>query len=183
MLVNCVTLATGNPVYLIDEFFTAEPLAALHRICDNYSHTNPQWTQPPGFNNSRWVYDCASPEFQAVTEYTNSAEVLGQLSQLAGCPVWLSNTAMWVDLAGIGRLQPHREAVGGFLVQIFITQVADNLNGTTFYNENRQVLFQLPYRNNFGWLFEGDRVLHGRQSDVPAGLSRFSIMLWYAKAQ
>ena len=181
MLVNRIELADGNPVLLIDEFFPEKPMAALHAICDNYSQTNPAWNQPTGFNNSRWVYDCTTPEFASVAEYISRPELVQEISCLAGHPVWLSNTAMWVDFTGVGALTPHKEQVGGFLVQVFITRSTDNYNGTTFYNQRRQVLFQLPYRNNLGWLFEGDRVLHGRQSDVSSGLSRFSIMMWYAR--
>lgn len=181
MLVNRVTLAQGQQVFLIDEFFTAQPLAALHTICDAFTQDNLAWSPTEGFNRSRWIYQCTGAEFAPVADYINSPELLGELGALAGHPVWLSNTTMWVDFTGVGALRPHREQVGGFLVQVFVTRHTDNLNGTTFYNDNRQVLFQLPYRNNLGWLFEGDRVLHGRQCDVTPGLSRFSIMMWYAR--
>lgn len=181
MLVNTVTLASGDPVFLIDEFFTAETLTALHAICDAFALDNPAWTQPEGFNHCRWVYDCASTEFAAVSDYIASTELTDQLASLVGHDLALSNTAMWVDFTGLGQLRPHRETAGGFLVQVFVTRQTDNLNGTTFYNDKRQVLFQLPYRNNLGWLFEGDRVLHGRQADVAPGLSRFSVMMWYGR--
>jgi hypothetical protein len=183
MLVNTVTLANTQKIQLIDEFFTVEPMLALTRICDDFAQHNTRWTQPEGFNRSRWVYDCKSTEFELVTEYLTSPALLHQLSELTGSQVRLTNTAMWVDSAGIGQLRPHRETATGFLAQVFVTRQTDNLNGTTFYNDGRQVLFQLPYRNNFGWLFEGDRVLHGRQADVTPGLNRFSVMMWYARTQ
>lgn len=183
MLVNTVTLASGDPVFLIDEFFPAEPMTALHAIGDAFTRDNTAWTQPEGFNHSRWVYECGNTEFAPVADHVASTDLTDQLGALAGYPLRHSNTAMWVDFTGIGQLRPHRETATGFLAQIFVTRQTDNLNGTTFYNDGRQVLFQLPYRNNFGWLFEGDRVLHGRQADVTPGLNRFSVMMWYARTQ
>ena len=180
MLVNRIQLADGNPVFLIDEFFTEEIMSTLQIICDAFTKDNPAWTCPQGFNSSRWVYDCATTEFAPVADYIKSSEFADQISSLIGHPVWSSNTSMWVDFTGIGALRPHKEQAGGFLAQVFVTRTTDTLNGTTFYNAARQVLFQLPYRHNLGWLFEGDRVVHGRQSDVPTGLSRFSIMMWFA---
>lgn len=183
MLVNTVTLANGQQVFLIDEFFTAQPLASLHTICDAFTRDNPAWSQPDGFNRSRWVYDCNQAEFDTVRDHVYSTELTDHVSRLIGYSVNLTNTAMWVDFTGVGQLRPHCETASGFLAQIFVTRSTDNYNGTTFYTDSRQVLFQLPYRNNFGWLFEGDRVLHGRQADVSPGLARFIIMLWYARSQ
>lgn len=179
MLVTTVNLPDGKPVFLLEQFFPADKLALLHQICDNFDKDSKYWTHPEGFNNSRWVHTGTEKEYQLIVEYLSSPELMNKLSELIGHPVHLSNHTLWLDVTGLGPLRPHREAGGEFLAQIFITRQFDNFNGTTFYSNDRNVLFQLPYRNNFGWLFKGTEVLHGRQFDVAPGLERFSIMMWY----
>jgi hypothetical protein len=177
MLVNEINLANGKQLFLLDKFFPPAQLAQLEQLCDAFTPDSESWTQ--SFSNSRWVYNGTDTVYQQVVEYLSSTELTTQLSQLVGRDVHLSNHTLWLDVPGFGSLKPHRETGGEFLAQVFITKQFDNYNGTTFYTDDKNVLFQMPYRNNFAWLFEGTQVLHGRQFDVAPGLKRFSIMMWY----
>ena len=183
MDVTAVTLATQERVFLLDKFFPGEVLCNLHTICKGFTKESPHWTQPKGFNHSRWEYLGTEPEWIPVKEYLGSAELIDSLSQLVGKPVHLSNTGLWVIFNGVPKLRPHVEGAGEYVSQVFVTPATHDLHGTTFYTAEKNILFQLPYRDNSGWLFHGQRVLHGRAVDVPEGVARYSIMMWYNQNQ
>jgi hypothetical protein len=178
MQVTCVELPTGDTVALVDGFFPDRVLQLAETIEQEFAPNNPDWTTPEAIPNRR-VYTSTTPEYQQLKDYAASAEACRAVESIVGRTVWLSNMTVWTDLPGTGPLRPHRETAGEYLVQVFITDDPDGITGTTFYNEQRQVLFQLPFRNNFGWVFEGQRVLHGRQHSVAEGRTRTVVMLWY----
>ena len=170
MLVNRVELSSGEDIFLLDDFFPVEQLGLLQTVTDRFTKDSEHWTASAEFCHHRWIYNSSEPEYHLVIDYAQSPELLNKLTELTGCALHFSHHTMWVDFAGMGALRPHYEQGGEFLVQVFITRKTDGTNGTTFYTNKRQVLFQLPYRNNLAWLFEGTKVLHGRQSDVAPGL-------------
>lgn len=178
MDVTRIELPTKDSVFLLDNFFAGEQLIQINSIVASYTQAPEQWQQPEAMQYRR-VHTGESQEYRQLEQYLRSAEQCDQIAELTDCPVWLSNMTVWIDLPGTGPLLPHRETAGEFLVQVFIGPQTDNTNGTTFYADPRRVLVQLPYRYNFGWLFEGQKVLHGRQFGVAAGLTRAVVMMWY----
>jgi hypothetical protein len=92
----------------------------------------------------------------------------------------LTEITFFRDAPGTPPLEPHREQAGAWLSQVYIAAQDHPTNGTTIYTDQKQVLLQLPYRNNTGWLFDtGRTVMHGREHAVPEDLERFSLMIWY----
>ena len=99
-------------------------------------------------------------------------------STALGKTINYGNLLLWIDLPGFGTLTPHVDGDDSGLMQAYITSTPHPYAGTTMYAEDDKILFQLPYRDNFGWLFQpANKVLHGREHSVPEGISRFSIMI------
>jgi hypothetical protein len=87
---------------------------------------------------------------------------------------------LYADLSGLGPLTEHVELAGEYVAQIYFTRTPYPYHGTSVHNQKKELLFTLPYRNNFGWFFDkGTTVMHSRLQDVLPGLNRFSLMLWY----
>lgn len=184
MLINATRLTSGAQVLLIDEFFPRDLNDALLQLVDAFAVDNPAWRNPPEFNGRpRYVYAGTAPVVDQLKQYLTSEELNKELEAHTGRPVRLIDLQIWVDLPGFGRLTPHVEAWGDYLSQIYITRQHDPDNGTTIYTDQRRILYQLPYRNNFGWFFDQCQLVwHGRKSDVAAGLTRASVMIWYNAA-
>ena len=183
MIVNTVQISTGAKVYLIDEFLTTDILAKVKTLFGEFGTNDswkiPDWTQ----GRPRYVYTGQSKEYTEFCEYIKSTEVLGRLGQILNTDVQNTGIDFWIDFAGFGTLAPHYENEGSiYLTQIYVSDKEYPFIGTTIYNENQQILFQLPFRDNYGWLFDkGYTVMHGRAHDIPDNLARCSIMLWFDK--
>lgn len=169
---------------LIDEFFPKPLNEALLQLVDAFTTDTADWRNPPEFNGRpRYVYAGTDPVQDQLRQYLTSAEVTEQLSAHTGQAVHLIDLQIWIDLPGFGRLTPHVEAWGDYLSQIYITRQQDPDGGTTIYTDSRRILYQLPYRNNFGWFFDQCQLVwHGRKSDVAPGLRRATVMIWYNRA-
>ena len=180
MFINTVNLVNGSKVLLLDQVFDIDLLSQLHALCDSFHLDNPDW-QAPVWTTYRYVYQGSAPVYQALRQYLGSDAVITKITQAINKPrVIFSNITLWIDLPGTGPLAPHVEGDDSYLAQIYITKTPHSYTGTTIYQDNQQVLFQLPYRDNFGWFFDrATQVMHGREHDVPDGISRFSIMAWY----
>lgn len=186
MNITQVKLTNGSNVYILENVLNSETLAYLHSLADSFSPDNPLW-QPAGTADSqpRWVYAVDDASFIPVRESFSSIEHTSywqeRLAVANDKHLFCSNITFFVDLPGCAPLRPHVEGVDSWLSQVYIARESDSYNGTTVYNDAKEVLFQLPYRDNMGWLFDtAGQVMHGREHRVPEGLARFSIMIWYA---
>jgi len=183
MIVNTVQISTGAKVYLIDEFLPADMLAKVKKLFAEYGTNSnwqmPEWTQ----GRPRYVYTGQNQEYVDFCNYVKSTKVLARLGQILNTDVKNTGIDLWIDFAGFGTLAPHYENEGSiYLAQIYISDKEYPFIGTTIYNDSKQILFQLPFRDNYGWLFDkGHTVMHGRAHDIPNDLARCSIMLWFDK--
>jgi hypothetical protein len=181
-----VRLTNGARVYILDCVLDSETLAYTHRLADTFSTDNPLWTRAGTADNyPRWEYDITHATFDPVRRAFGSGKLLNhwqqQLVQEPGRELFMSNISFFVDLPGSPPLAPHVEGVDSWLAQVYIARKSHAYNGTTVYNAAKEILFQLPYRDNAGWLFDtAGQVPHGREHGVPQDLDRFSIMIWYA---
>jgi len=176
MDITAIKVPNGNHVYLLDNCYPQELLKELTDICDKFSPDSADWVAAE-WTNRHYVFK----NF----EYFNSLlrnfhETLrDSMSLMLNHNLTVESSSLFVDLPGLGKLEPHVEGLAGgtYLMQIYLTSKIEPFNGTTIYTDDKQVLFQLPYRNNFGWLFDrATGVMHGRHSDVASNLKRFSIM-------
>jgi len=173
MLISTVNLSNGSRVFLIDQWLTADALKELRSICHTYSQNNDNW-KSADWSDLRWYYHGS---LENIIKEISTAK---SINDAVGKSLIFANASLWIDLPGPGGMTPHVEGDGSYLAQIYISDKEWPDCGTTIYNDQKQILFQLPFRDNFGWLFEyGTTVMHGREHDVPDGLNRFSLMIWY----
>ena len=188
MLINRLITETGNEVLLIDQVFGADQLDQLHAMCAKFAPGCNHWPQPDwckpsgnlaGFDRPRYLFDKQGHEWAKLEQYFSSGEFTQPIEQHLGIDLKYSTSTMWADLTGFGALGPHKEQGGAYMMQVYLTDTPHDWTGTTIYNETGEVLVQLPYRDNFAWFFHGQHVMHGRQHDVPEGLTRFTLQIWF----
>jgi hypothetical protein len=185
MIVNTVNIATGSKVFLIEEFLPSEVHSNIKTLFNEFAKDSADWKIPEwAQGRPRYVYQGQSEKYNALKNFVISSSLLTQLEHLLGIKVQNTGIDLWVDFAGFGTLAPHYENEGSiYLSQIYISDKEYPFVGTTIYNDNKEILFQLPFRDNYGWLFDkGYTVMHGREHDIPDSLARCSIMLWFDKA-
>jgi hypothetical protein len=181
-----VNLANGARVHILERVLDTAALAHAHQLADTFGEDNPLWHRAgTAATYPRWEYDVTHPSFDPVRHAFDRGPQLAywqaELVKNSNRQLFLSNITFFIDLPGSPGLQPHVEGVDSWLAQVYIARQTHTYGGTTVYNASKEVLFQLPYRDNMGWLFDtAGRVMHGRQHGVPEGLDRFSIMAWYA---
>ena len=179
MLVNTLITELGEKVFLIDQVFDNTRLSQLHALCNSSQLGNAAWPLAKRFGGRpRYEHDGSEPEWAKLQQYFASSEFLEPFEQLVQHPLEYAVASTWADQTGFGPLGPHKEQGGSYMIQVYLTDTPHDWTGTTIYNEAEQVLVQLPYRDNFGWLFHGMRVMHGRHHDVPLGLTRFTLQIW-----
>lgn len=185
MIVNTASIANGATVFLIEEFLPDTIHSDIKKLFKTFDKNNSNWTMPSWTGGRpRYVYCGQQEEYITLKNYINSSELLDQLEKLLGLKVQNTGIDLWIDFAGFGTLDPHYENEGSiYLAQIYISDQEYPFIGTTIYNDKKEILFQLPFRDNYAWLFDkGYTVMHGRKHDIPDDLARCSIMLWFDKA-
>jgi hypothetical protein len=186
MLINRLQTETGAEVLLIDQVFEADRLAQLHAVCSEFTPgcatwPQPDWCHPPSniHDIPRYLHDQSGTTWADLVQFFDTAEFKQPFEQCVGHELKYSVASLWADLTGFGALGPHKEQGGAYMMQVYLTHTAHSYAGTTIYNENQDILVQLPYRDNFAWFFHGQRVMHGRHHDVPEGLTRFTLQIWF----
>jgi hypothetical protein len=180
MLVNTLTVETGEKVFLIDQVFEKPWLDRLHALCNSAELGTAPWPLAENFGGRpRYMHNETGSEWADMQAYFASSEFLEPFEQIVGHSLRHSVSSIWADQRGFGPLTPHKEGGGSYMMQIYLTDNPHDWTGTTIYNEQKQVLVQLPYRDNFGWFFHGMQVMHGRHHDVPEALTRFTLQIWY----
>lgn len=101
-----------------------------------------------------------------------------QLSAAIGRSVFVADTGIWLDEPGFA-MGKHLDNEGVVMsMQIYLNENADNL-GTTFYNEDSTIRYQLPYKFNCGYMMiNGPEQYHGMINPVPANSYRISSYSW-----
>lgn len=181
MLVNKLELETGEKVFLLDGVLDSTWLGRVHTLCNKAQLGNPPWPLAEHFGGRpRYLHDESGSEWAELLAYFSSKEFISPFEQLVAHPLTFSVASIWADQRGFGSLGPHKEQGGAYMMQIYITDKAHDWSGTTIYNEQGQVLVQMPYRDNFGWFFHGMKIMHGRHHDVPEDLTRFTLQIWFS---
>ncbi len=179
MQVNTLTTETGHRVFLLDQVFEPPWIDRLHQLCDSAELGSDPWPLAAHFGGRpRYLHNETGSEWAEMVAYFASDEFLKSFEQLVGHQLRFCVASIWADQRGFGPLGPHKEQGGAYMMQIYLTHQPHDWTGTTIYNEAGQVLVQMPYRDNFGWFFHGQQVMHGRQHDVPEGLTRFTLQIW-----
>jgi hypothetical protein len=177
MQITQVTLPTSGQVLILEEFFAADILAELHTIVATFPDPT-TWVPAPGFDEAFPRRHYEGGRDKIVVEWLNQPEQREPLEQATGHRLLCLGCNIWCDQTGVGPLLAHKERGGDSLAQLYITKQQDPFTGTTIYNDSGDLLFQLPFRDNFGWLFNtGADVMHGRVQDVPLGILRYSILV------
>jgi hypothetical protein len=188
MLINTLTTETGNQVLLIDQVFGTERLAQLHAMCAEFTPGCEHWPQPDwckpsgnlaGDDRPRYLFNNQGHEWAELVKFFDSSEFKQPIEQHLNIKLEHSVSTIWADFTGFGALGPHKEAGGSYMMQVYLTNTPHDYSGTTIYNENGQVLVQMPYRDNYAWFFHGMQVMHGRHHDVPKGITRFTLQIWF----
>ena len=185
VIVNTVSLSTGAKVFLLEKVLPEIVHEKTKTLFDTFSQDNQHWVMPEWTQGRpRYVYQGQDERYNELKNFANSSELLTQLEQLLGITVQNTGIDLWIDFAGFGTLAPHYENEGSvYLAQIYISDKEYPFIGTTIYNDNKEILFQLPFRDNYAWFFDkGYTVMHGREHDIPDDLARCSVMLWFDKA-
>lgn len=178
MKINIVTLSTGYRVLLLEDFFEPELLNDLLELCE-------QHTQDTDWEDAEWtplrkIYRGNSPAYQRLLQALDSEQIRWPIEQELGYQIRFQAANLWADYPGFGPLLPHVEGGGLGQAQIFLTKQEHPTNGTSVMNLDKQLLFTLPYRNNFGWYFDDcTKIMHSREFDVPPGIVRYSLLFWY----
>lgn len=186
MDITQIQLVNGSRVFITEDVLDSATLAYAHDLARNFSETNPLWHRAGTADmHPRWEYATQDPSFAPVKQAFSNPVHLAQLKQLlapaTSRELFCSNITFFIDYPGSPPLLPHKEGSDSWLSQVYIASFPHPYNGTTVYNDRQKILFQLPYRDNMGWLFDnGATVMHGRAHTVPADLTRFSLMIWYA---
>lgn len=181
---TCVHYQSSSKIFLIDDFFPEELLDKLLKIFDNIE--DPAWSDSEIFEHrrGRLIYTANTETINQLRQFAQSFEIIKSLSELVGKQVEFDSVSLWADFEGYA-ISPHTDPdYFKHAIQIFVTRELTDWNtpmyGTTIYQTEQQALFQIPYRNNFGYLFEvPSKVLHGLGTQVPVDLQRNSVYLRY----
>jgi hypothetical protein len=179
-------ITTGDEtVYLVEDYFPLDLLEHLQNIFDSYQAQSPDWAAPSQFahRGGREVYVKPDSRLDLIRQYASSDHMLSQVAEHMGNPVVFDDLQLWEDLPGYA-IAPHLDITDAYdhAIQLYVTKEdADHL-GTTFFNSDRKVLFQLPYRNNFGYVLPNpSKIWHGLTTPVPPGVHRHSVYLRYKR--
>lgn len=181
MQLHQLTLANGYQMCIVEQFFSDSVLNDIYKLFDTFEIDSTKWdTSHPG---KRYRYNAWSPEWSNLTDYITSPQIVEQFEKLKNTKLINTKIDLWVDLPGFD-LPPHTEGMEKTcMVQIYITDQEFPYLGTTIFNNDYGRLFQLPFKNNFGYCFnKSDPILHGRMEEIPANFKRKSIMIWYDEA-
>ena len=179
MKVNTLILSTGYKVLLLENFFEPALLEKIHLLCDKSESDDPGW-QCEEWTKLRKIYKGTDDTYIELIKTLSDPEFVKPIKEELGFNIKFVDAGLWADYPGFGPLLPHFEQHGHGQAQIFLTRKEYPVNGTSIMNDDKQLLFTLPYRDNFGWYFdECTKIMHSREYDVPADIVRYSLIFWY----
>lgn len=179
-----IDLPNGSRLFVIDDYLPPETLELAQIICDAYPADADIW-HSVNWTQHRFQVNKQHPTVKLLWSKLTELTVHRLLEFRNSAAVQPVDFNFWIDLPGMGTLNPHVEGAEGgtYLTQIYITRQNNSTNGTTIYTDDKRILLQLPYRNNLGWFFDtADQIMHGREHPVPADLKRFGLMIWYKES-
>ena len=184
MNLHTVELATGQKMFLIDQFLSQPILEKVFSIFDSFSVDSEYWVPDPPNDpdHIRYRYDGSNPYVNEVEQYLSSPAIIDTLSVALNKQIRFSVLKFWVDKKML--LSAHKEQPNGGLsmAQIYITKKEYPYLGTTMFQDNKKLLFQLPYRNNFGYMWEkSDKVMHGKIFETPEDFNRCSLIIFFTE--
>ena len=180
-----ITNPDGEIVHLVEDYFTPELVNKLQELFDSYIAQSPEWAAPSEFahRGGREVYVGSDATLDLVRAYASSANMLNYVAEHVGNQVEFDGLQLWEDLPGYS-IAPHKDIVDAYdhAIQIYITKEDINHLGTTFYSADQRITYQLPYRNNFGYMLPNPGgVMHGLIAPVPQGVHRHSVYLRFKR--
>jgi hypothetical protein len=174
-----INLIDQGSVALIENVFPASLVKEILEFFNNSA--NWESTQTFEHYQGRMTTSGDPALTEKILAHANSPAVLSLVNSYLGAVQYSDNVEYWKDLPGY-LITPHLDFVGEdpyCHAQIYFGDQIVPLAGTLFHNRDQQPLFNLTYRNNYGYLLNrGDTACHGLWP-VPAEVERFSIHLKY----
>lgn len=179
MKYHTITLSDSGRVFLFEDFFPTQLAKDLLKL---FLTNDPNWQSHPNFahQEGRLTY---IGTHQLIKEIDNF--VLTQIpliSSMVGKSVKLLNTSLWKDMAGyhsgVHTDQDHYE----YATQIYITDTPHLAAGTAIYQDSAQLVAQMAFRHNFGYLFDTAKTVRHAVHVIPQGVNRFSVYTRYQLA-
>jgi hypothetical protein len=181
---HTLTIEPGVKVHLPADFldpYLAQDVLGLFEYFDNDRES---WKPIDGQKQGtvdRYQYIGNDSVFRKLKELTCHPDVLAAMEQLVGNPVkTFGDISLWLDVEGY-KIPTHCD-VGGwdYSLQIYFTRTEHPMLGTTINDLRGRTVVTLPFRNNFGYIFDKcDHVNHGLATAVPPGIRRYSLYARY----
>jgi len=172
VIVNQFRYPNNLKILLVEEFFPPDLLADLHAICKT-SETRPQDWHNPNWTKLRKIHNGTGDEYQRIDEYLRNIKFLDWDLDYV-------ESSLWADYPGFGALKAHKENSGEVQGQVFLTDTTHKVNGTSMLNDNEELLFTLPFRDNYAWVMEDcQQTMHSREFDVIPNTVRYSLIFWH----
>jgi hypothetical protein len=172
VIINQFRYPNDLKILLVEEFFPFDLLADLHVMC-NTSETKLEDWHYADWTTLRKIHNGTGETYQRLDDYLRNIKFLD----------WDLNyveSSLWADYVNFGPLLPHKEDNGEVQGQIFLTDTTHKVNGTSMLNDNEELLFTLPFRDNYGWVMEDcQQTMHSREFDVIPDTIRYSLIFWH----
>lgn len=179
MKINLINLANGYKTLLLEEIFPNDLLEQIHILCEQSENNDSSW-EYPNWTKLRKIHNGIGHICDNIKDFLSSQQFVAPIENVINQKMIFVEYVLWADYPGFGPLWPHKEKHGQGQGQIFITRKEYPTNGTSICNDNGQLLFTMPYRNNFGWYFDQcTQVMHSRDYDVPDNIVRYSLIFWH----
>ena len=185
MIINTFTYANDLRVLLVEDFFPADLLEQLTEMCKT-SETHPDDWHNPEWSKLRKIHNGNTETYKHLEETFRDPwfyKPLQVIFQRPGNDVYnleYVECKLWADYPGFGPLAAHKENSSEIQGQIFLTDTTHPVNGTSMLNDDKELLFTLPFRNNYGWIMEKcQETMHSREFDVIPATVRYSLIFWY----
>jgi hypothetical protein len=178
MKINTLTLANASNVLLLENTFPEELNERLNQLCDQVD-TDPAWKNPE-WTKLRKIYNGTDTAYTDMREYLSSKEFTAPIEEIIKQKMFFVDAAIWADYPDFGPLLPHFEQHGSGQGQIYLSRKQYDTNGTAIMNDDKELLFTLPFKGNYGWYFdECTKVMHSRPYDVIHNTVRCSLIFWH----
>jgi hypothetical protein len=184
MNIHNLQLSTGQQVLLLDQFLSPPMLKKTKDVFATFLVDNPSWVRDPANApvHVRYRFDAYHPAVKEIEEYLQSPSVIEPISRVLGIDLKFQTLKFWVDNKML--LNPHKEQPMSDIAaaQIYITDQEQPFLGTVINQDDKKILFQLPFRNNFGWLFaKAEEVMHSKITETPESFNRCSLMIFFER--
>ena len=186
MIINTFQYAASRlQVLLVDNFFPDDLLEELLIMCET-SETHPDDWEYAEWTNKRKIHKGNTDTYRKLEQTLSDSTFLSELTQWPqsfGRPplrMQFIECKVWADYPGFGTLNAHTDNTPHIQGQIFLTRNTHKTNGTSMMSPSKELLFTLPYRNNYGWVMQDCReTMHSREFDTVPNTVRYSVIFWH----